>query len=422
MTKSFALVDCNNFYVSCERVFNPRLNSVPVAVLSNNDGCFVARSNEVKALGIPMGAPYFKYKELVERHDIVVLSSNYALYADMSRRVMATLRYFCPRVDVYSVDEAFCDLDVPDQFDFACKLRKSVGEWTGIPVSIGIAPSKTLAKLANHYAKKHPETGGVFVLDSDEKIEALLMNTPVEDLWGIGSRLATMLHSKEMYTAWDLRSADDTWVKKKMTVVGLRMVWELRGISCLSLEEAVAPKKSLTTSKSFGRPITDYQELAEALSAYTARVAEKLRTQKALASALSVFVIPKPDAFGNPLYTYQLDMVLPEPTAYTPLLTHYAKELLQRLYREGVSYRKVGIMLDGLIPETIIQPVLFPTSPVSTEKQKRVMAVMDTLNRASGKKALRFASEGFENPWKMRQEKRSQRFTTNWDELLSIKI
>lgn len=410
---SFALVDCNNFYVSCERVFNPKLWGVPVVVLSNNDGCFVARSNEAKALGIPMGAPLFQYKELIERHNVAVLSSNYALYGDMSRRVMQILMQFCPRIQVYSIDEAFCDLDVPDKMVFARRLRATIAKWTGLPVSIGIAPTKTLAKVANHYAKKNPKERGVFSL---EEPEALLKKTPVEDLWGIGSRLGAMLRKKQIYTAWDLRNADDTWVKRQMTVVGLRMVWELRGISCLSLEEAPPAKQSITTSKSFGRPVESLSEMSEALSAYAARVAEKLRRQKALASHLAVFVVSKTGE-----YTYQLDRGLPEPTAYTPLIVACAKELLNRLYREGVVYRKVGIMLSGLVPERHAQTTLFPGTNVPIVKQNKLMQLLDRANQEWGRKVLRFASEGVEQTWQMKQERRTARFTTRWNELLVVK-
>ncbi len=419
---TFALVDCNNFYVSCERVFNPKLKGVPVVVLSNNDGCVVARSNEAKALGIPMGAPLFQYKELIDRHDVAVFSSNYALYGDMSRRVMQVLKKFCPRVEVYSIDEAFCDIEVPDRVHFAKRLKATIAKWTGLPVSIGLAPTKTLAKVANHYAKKHPAVRGVFCLEEPEQIEALLKKTPVEDLWGIGSRLGAMLRKKQIFTAWDLRNADDSWVKRQMTVVGLRMVWELRGISCLSLEEAAPAKQSITTGKSFGRPVESFEELSEALSAYAAKVAEKLRRQKAVASHLSVYVVPKPGEFGETLYTYQLDMTLPEPTSYTPLIVHAAKELLSRLYREGVSYRKVGIMLSGLVLEQHAQPLLFPATKVPAAKQKKLMQALDAINSEWGRKVLRFASEGMEQGWQMRQQRRTARFTTRWSEILEILI
>lgn len=420
--KTFALIDCNNFYVSCERVFNPKLLGVPVVVLSNNDGCFIARSNEAKALGIPMGAPLFQYRELIERHDVSVFSSNFALYGDMSRRVMQVLKMFCPRVQVYSIDEAFCDVDVPGRLLFCKRLRATVAKWTGIPVSIGLAPTKTLAKVANRYAKKHAEERGVFILEGEGQIEAMLRETPVEDLWGIGSRLGALLRKKQMYTAWDLRNADDAWVKRQMTVVGLRMVWELRGISCLSLEEVAPAKQSITTSRSFGRPVTSYVELNEALSTYAVRVAEKLRRQKTLASHLSVFATPLPDKFGNTLYTYQLDMALPEPTSYTPLIVRFAKELLSRLYQEGVAYRKVGIMLSGLVLEKYAQPTLFPVTNVPAAKQKQLMQTLDEINGAFGRNVLRFASEGVDQEWKMKQERRTARFTTRWGELLTVNI
>lgn len=415
--KLFALVDCNNFYVSCERVFNPKLQNVPVVVLSNNDGCVIARSNEAKALGIAMGEPYFKVRDLIQKQRVAVLSSNYTLYGDMSRRVMQLLHEQCPEVHVYSIDEAFLDIRVPDPAAFARNLRATIAQWVGIPVSIGIAPTKTLAKIANRIAKKGD---GVFELTAKEAIEQKLRECSVNDVWGIGSKLTARLEGLGIATAWDLSQAEETWVRREMSVVGLRTVLELRGFSCLPLSAIPAAKQSVVTSKSFGRPVADYEEMREAFSAYMARAAEKIRRQGSLASHLSVFVVPKPQYGGKPLTYFNLEVILPEPTSYTPVLLHYGQMALQRLWRDKTAYRKVGVMLSGLIPEAHFQKDLFVKSPLSSQKQMNVMKVMDSLNEEYGRKTVRLASEGIEQNWQMRQEHRTPRYTTSWKEILRI--
>lgn len=413
--KRFALVDCNNFYVSCERVFQPKLVGVPTVVLSNNDGCIIARSNEAKALGIDMGAPYFKVRDLLAKEGVEVRSSNYTLYGDMSKRVMQTLEQFAPGVHIYSIDEAFLDVHIPDAFAFAKELRQTVSQWTGIPVSIGIASTKTLAKVANSLAKKE---GGVFEINDPEPI---LREFPVGKIWGIGRQLSARLEGKGICTAWDLSQADDHWVRRELSVVGLRTVMELRGVSCLPLEEAPLPKKSVVTSKSFGRPVSQYSELKEALASYTARAAEKIRKQRSLASYISIFVVPKPIFGGRSNTSYSLDLRLPEPTSYTPVLVHYGALALERLWRENTAYNKIGVMLADLVPEVYYQKDFFVRSPQSFERQSQVMRLMDQLNQNAGKKALRIASEGFKQEWQMRQEKRTPRYTTRWSELLQVK-
>ena len=414
----FTLVDCNNFYVSCERVFNPRLNG-PVAVLSNNDGCVVARSQEVKALGIPMGAPYFRYKDLMERHHVTIYSSNYTLYGDMSDRVMETLKTFTPDVQVYSVDEAFLHFPRVQTLEKLQGIRSRVKQWTGIPVSIGMARTKTLSKAANHLAKKR--ACGVVTLATDDEVENILREFPVEEIWGIGRQYAHFLRSKGIRTALQLRQAEDTWIKKHLTTVGLRIVWELRGISCLPLEELPAAKKSVICSKSFGHPIDNLHELCEATATYVARACEKIRAQGTLASYLSVFAVVH-ERHHNTYPTYKTGITLSEPTAYTPHLIETAKQLVSSLFRDGARYRKTGVLLGGLVPKDCSQLDLFEAHGKIKEKQDKIMRVMDMLNAEHGKKVLRTAAEGKPVPaWGMQRNMRSPAYTSKWENLLIVK-
>jgi DNA polymerase V len=418
----YVLVDCNNFYVSCERVFNPKLNGKAVVVLSNNDGCVIARSKEAKALGIPMGAPAFKNADFFQKHGVQACSSNYALYGDLSQRVMETLRTFTPSVEVYSIDEAFLFFEnQPLTEDYMRLIQERILQWTGIPTSIGIAPTKTLAKAANHAAKKFPQLQGICLLDTEEKREILLKSLNVEDVWGLGRQLSAFLHAHQMNTAWDVCQADDRWIRDQLSVVVLRTVWELRGNSCLLLEDAPPPRKAIMCSKSFGRPVEKMEELAEALSAYTARAAEKIRSQDCLTGYLEVFL--ETDRFKEDLrYSNSARIVLPQPTAYTPELIHYAKQALEIIFRKGLSYKKTGILLGALTPQNNFQPDLFEAPAKDLKKQQILMEIIDKKNKGKGKKLLRFASEGIEQPWQMRQKQRSSRFTTRWEELLTIRI
>lgn len=411
--KQFALLDCNNFYASCERVFNPKLIGVPVVVLSNNDGCVIARSNEAKELGITMGVPYFQCRDLIKRAGIKVCSSNYTLYGDMSARVMEILHAECPVVDVYSIDESFIDLAIPHVEQFSRELRNKIHRQVGIPVSIGVGPTKTLAKVANKLAKKE---SGVFLIDN---IEATLKNFPVENVWGIGRRLTARLQALGICTAWELSQVDENWIRREMSVVGLRTVLELRGISCMSLEEAPQSKQSICTSKSFGKPVTSLEDMGEALAVYTSRAAEKLRKQKSLVSHVSVFVVPHEGAIQN---HYQAELTLPEPSFYTPQILLYARQALKRLWRENTPYRKLGVILSGIIPESQLQRDFLAAPAVSLEKQKKLMALVDELNHKSGKKILRVASEGLNQEWQMQRQFLSPRYTTQWQEILKIKI
>lgn len=416
----FALLDCNNFYVSCERVFNPRLTGKPVVVLSNNDGCVIARSNEAKALGVPMGAPAFQCRDLFNRHNIISCSSNYALYGDMSHRVMQTLTQFTPDLQIYSIDEAFLLMNGPTPAD-ALKIRQTVLQWTGIPVSIGIASTKTLAKVANRHAKKKLPQQGVFILEEEKLIKEVLSDLPVEDVWGIGRQLTVKLRKHGIYTAWELAQAEETWIKKNFSVVVLRTVLELRGISCLSLSEAVPAKKSIICSRSFGRAVTELDELSEALASYTARAAEKLREQGSVASFIEVFLESKRSG-EEWVYAPAVQMILAEPTDYTPLLIQKAKEGLSRIFRSGLAYKKNGVMLGGILPHRFFQPNLFAMHKTPVEKQRKLMELLDRTNARYGSGTLKFAAEGLLQPWKMKRDNSSPHFTTCWEDLLCVRI
>ena len=418
--KNFALVDCNNFFVSCERVFNPWLCERPVVVLSNNDGCVVARSNEAKALGIPMGAPFFQYKDICTKHRVIVLSSNFSLYGQLSQRVMQTLGSFSPDMEIYSIDEAF--LLFPEEPPSATTelIRKTVHQWTGIPVSIGIAPTKTLAKIANRYAKKHMPQQGFFYLNDPNIRMDVLDRTPVGDVWGIGQRLASVLHSKGIRTAWEFACADDIWIKKQLSVVGLRTAWELRGISCLVLDEISPAKKSIICSRSFGSEIYAEDEIAESLSNYVSSAVEKLRNQESLTSALEVFIYT--NRFKQDYYSNSISIVLPQPTDYIPLLIHYAKYGLHKIFKNGCGYKRAGIMLSGIVPKKSFQQDLFVENKILNKKQDVVMNMMDQINEKYGRRTIKFAAQGVSPASKSQCNRRTARFMTCWNEILKIKI
>lgn len=404
-----ALIDCNNFYVSCERVFNPKLIGMPVVVLSNNDGCVVARSKEAKALGVPMGAPAFEWREVFERGKVRVLSSNYTLYGDLSGRVMEVLEGFSPEVEVYSIDEAF--LGVEDGA-IGEKIRERVLQWVGIPVSVGIAKTKTLAKIAAELAKRGR---GVVVL---EDATTVLKELPVEEVWGIGRRLGLRLKQEGIYSAWQFCEKDDAWIRKHFSVTVLRTVWELRGIKCLELNEVEEKKQSIMCSRSFGKYQEDLGALEEAVSAYASQAAEKMRRQDSLASHLDVFVTTSPHS-NKEFYANQIHLTLPEPTDYTPLLINWAKAGLRAIFKPGFFYKKCGVLLGGLVDKVEYQPDLFHQA-APTPKQKALMSLIDEMKQAG--KSLHFAAEGTQKPWKMKRESTTPRYTTSWKELLKIHI
>lgn len=427
---AYALVDCNNFYCSCERVFRPDLVGKPIIVLSNNDGCIISRSNEAKALGVQMAAPYFKQKRFLERNNVTVFSSNYPLYGDLSERVMNVLRTFCPDMEIYSIDEAFLRLDGFSAYnltEYAQRIRNTVFRWTGIPVSIGIAPTKTLAKIASHICKKAPESSGVFNMNdfwhSPENIDALLEKVPVQDIWGIGRRSAAKLANYGITTARQLRDRDNAWLQKKLTVTGLYTGLELRGISSIALEEAPPVRRSIRSSRSFGEPVTEKKDAQEAAVAYTVRAAEKLRREGLLASTISVFIKTNAHRPGDQHAEYCAH-TLDSPTDYTPLLVHHASEMLLRIFRAGHKYQKVGVLLSGLESKRNQQGSLMDiTSPETQEQaqtEARLMQVTDAINKKFGRGTVQYAGEGLRQPWKMKQNNLSPKYTTDWKELSEV--
>lgn len=421
--KIFALVDCNSFYVSCERVFDPVVRFKPVVVLSNNDGCAISRSNEAKAVGIAMGAPIFKCRDIVQQHDVKVFSANFVLYGDMSGRVMSVLSQFTPNMEIYSIDEAFLSLDGFEHLGlepYARQIRAEVKKQTGIPTSVGVSPTKTLSKIANHYAKDHPETGGVFCLMDEGTNGRILSQTPAGEVWGIGREKAQFLARHGIQTALQLKNAPDEWIKKHLTIVTLRTVWELRGTSCLSLEETVPDKKAIATTRTFGYEVTRLDEMQEAVAAYVSRSAEKLRRQRSVAGFLQVYVETNP--FKNaPYYRNSAGASIYPLSADTPSLIEIAKRALKRIYKEGLRYKSCGVILSNLCSEANEQDYLFEEKYQGSKRQ-RLMDVMDRYNRTTDSGKIFIASEGAGKPWFMRQAHRSRRFTTRWDELLEIKM
>jgi DNA polymerase V len=423
MNPVLALVDCNNFYVSAERVFQPRLEGKPVVVLSNNDGNIVARSNEAKKLGLKMGEPYFKRKTFLEEQGVAVFSSNYSLYADMSARVMETLQSFGAELEIYSIDEAFMvlregQLQTKGLNRLLQEVRAKVKRCTGIPVSVGAARTKTLAKLANERAKKDPWFEGVLDISEwgEEEVDKLLAATEVEDVWGIGSQWSTLLRHYGYSSAFDLKYAPERWVAQRLSVVAERTVLELRGVACIPLELAASPKKAMVSSRSFGQAVESVGELKEAVSSYTARLGEKLRRQWSAASVLQVFVRTSPFRVDEPQYAGHITLPLPQPTNYTPLLTHYACMGLEKIYRAGYRYHKAGVMVTGLSQQGV-QLSYLGEDAGQIEQQRRLMETVDSVNRRYGRDALRLVSAGIGREWQMKRGRVSPHYTTSWDDL-----
>ena len=422
MRTVFALVDCNNFYASCEKLFRPDLKHAPVAVLSNNDGCIIARSKEVKALGIKMGVPMFQVQDEIRKHGIVCFSSNYALYADMSNRVMSILEEEAPRLEVYSIDEAFMDLTgvdhVTDLLAFGKHVKAKVDQWTGITVGIGIAPTKTLAKLANHAAKKYPATGSVVDLMDPDRQKRLLALLDVGDVWGVGRRTTTRLKARGIHTALDLANADPKSICSEFSVVLERTIRELNGVSCLDLELLRPTKQQIICSRSFGHKVTDKQELREAIAKYTTRAAEKLRGEKRLCRLVSVFIRTSPFIPNEPQYSKTLSAELPNPTDDTRDLLEVADVLFRRIYRAGYRYAKGGVMLADFYEHGAIQQDLFRADNTKINS-KALMNVVDKINH-SGLGNVFFASQGVSPQWSMKREHLSPAYTTRWDELPKV--
>lgn len=442
MAETFGIIDCNNFYVSCERVFQPALDTKPVVVLSNNDGNIIARSNEAKALGITMGMPFFKAEPLIEKNDVTTFSSNYSLYGDMSRRVMDTIDQFVPALEHYSIDEAFVQLDSKTGEDDAHKIRDTVKKWTGIPVSVGIGSTKVLAKIANAIAKKSPNFSGVVDL-SGADADIYLKDFDVADIWGIGRRYAQFLKSEDkndnpqldlweasgfermreklkIETALDLKNCDDKWLRKHLTVKGQRIAWELRGISCLPLELFEKPKKGLCCSRSFGQGIKTIEDLRQAVAMHTARAGEKLRRQSLAATHLTVFISTSSFCLNpDEIYSASASRQMLVPTAYSPAILENAYSLLERIYKPGFEYRKAGILLSDITFDNAKQQSFF--LKVDEKKQTGLMQAVDKINGRFGRHTIRPLAMGFEHKWKMKQEKLSSRYTTRLNEIPNVR-
>lgn len=417
-----ALVDCNNFYVSCERMFNPRLEGKPVVVLSNNDGCAVARSNEVKALGVKMSDPWFKMEKLAKQHGIIALSSNYTLYGDLSARVMSVLSNFSPNQEIYSIDECFLDLDGFDSetlMAYGQTIRQAVKQNVGIPVCVGIAATKTLAKLANHCAKKGlAGEGGVcdFGRLNESELSTLFAGIPVGEIWGVGRRITEKLNTMGIHTIENLRTASQKTIREQFSVVLERTLQELNGIPCVELEEAGKPRQQIMVSRSFGSSVTTLADLAESISYFTTTAAEKLRKDGSVASSICVYIRTNPFKEKEPQYQRSVIVPLFQPSADTMTLISAALTGLESIYRHGFYYKKTGVLLMGLQSKGTVQATLFDDM-ASQAKSDRMMSVMDTINRKMGKGSLTIAASGIRNNWAMRRERKSPAYTTDWNEL-----
>ena len=421
MNNAIALLDCNNFYASCERVFDASVKEKPIVVLSNNDGCVIARSEEAKAIGVTMGSPLFKILDLLETHEAEIFSSNYALYGDMSWRVMNLLHNFTPEVEIYSIDEAFLNLEPRKNSldNLAHSIREKMYKWTGIPVSIGIAETKVLAKIANKRAKKDElREKGILNLYRSDKTEPILKETLVEDVWGIGYRSTSKLKANDILTAWQLRETDNRFIRRLLTVVGARVALELRGIKCLPFEQVQTKKHSITCSRSFGQTITNYCQIKEAALYFLTRACEKMRKYNLAANAVTVFIgtdrfrpVPEPH-INSATYTSTY------PTDSNQELQEWTLQTLERIYKKGFEYRKAGIILSGLVPSEKLTKRMFDDEQF--QKQHNLMKAIDELNQKFGKDTVRFGSVKSEGNWKMKQTRKSQSYTTNWNEILVV--
>jgi DNA polymerase V len=419
----FALVDVNNFYVSCERVFAPKLEDVPMVVLSNNDGCAVARSAEVKALGVKMGTPWFQMKDLAQQHGIQAYSSNYTLYGDMSGRVVEVLRKFTPNLEVYSIDESFLQIETvlkqyADPTSLGQIIKQDVKDTTGLPVCVGIGASKTLAKLANHLAKKNPQFAGVCDISSMPKamLYQWMAETAVGEVWGIGGKTAKKLKELKINSIFDLVQISPQAMRQQFGVVIERICYELRGVSCLQLEEVAPAKQQIISSRSFGKPVTSLEGLSESVATHAARGAEKLRTQKSVTGALTIFVQTNSHKPFEPQHHQSITVVLSDPSDNTLTITSAALNGLKQIYKVGFKYKKAGVILNLLADKPTMQQSLFDDMEVKG-KSAGLMKAMDSINSRFGNAAIKTAAAGTKQDWQMRSNNRSPNYTTQWDEL-----
>ena len=414
--KSIAIIDVNNFYVSCERVFNPKLENKPVVVLSNNDGCAISRSNEAKALGIKMGTPWFKFKEFAKQENVTALSSNYTLYLDMSHRVMTLLSKFSPDQEIYSVDESFLDLTTfksKDLIKYGQQIKTKIKQWTGLPVSIGIGSTKTLSKLANHIAKKNPSFKGVCNLNAmdQDTLETWMSHIPVNEVWGVGRSLAPKLNQLGIISVLDLKNADPDYIRQQFSIVLEKTVRELNGVMCMELKDVEEPNKEIMVSRSFGRRVKDKQELIEAITSYTSRAAERMRKQESVATSLYVYIRTSSHD-DKKQYANGVNIPLFQPSDDSMVLTNAALLGLDYIYRDGYDYQKAGITLCNLTSKHKMQGNLFNDTIAHSR-----MKIMDTINqRWKGK--LKLGSEGVTKEWEMKAQFKSRNYTTNWDQLM----
>tara|TARA_Y100001970_G_scaffold168379_1_gene205938 strand:- start:1241 stop:2518 length:1278 start_codon:yes stop_codon:yes gene_type:complete len=416
-TKKIALVDCNSFYVSCERLFNPKIQYKPVVVLSNNDGCVISRSREAKVLGIKMGEPYFKVKELIKKNKVHIFSSNYALYGDLSRRVMKVLKTFSPNVEIYSIDEAFIDLSFLDEKNiekYGKEIRKKILKWTGIPTSVGISSTKTLSKVANHIAKKE-KTGVIYL---NENIDEKLKIFPIENVWGVGKQLSKFYKKNGIENAYQLKKASNTWVKKGTNVLGSRTAMELRGVTCISLEIQEEKRKNCCVSRSFGKKVNDLQRLEEAVTTYCLNAAEKIRGDNQLCKRLTVFIRTSPFNKNRKYYSNARTIDLPIPTSNSIELVKNARRALKIIYKSSFYYQKAGVILSKLRDSDGKDINLL--TPLLEDKSKKLMKAIDYTNMKYGRHAISIASAGINKGWKMRKEHSSKIDTASFDYLPKV--
>jgi len=409
----YALVDCNNFFVSCERVFDSRLEGKPVIVLSNNDGCAIARSNEAKALGIGMGANFFEIEDIVKKHNVQVFSTNFVLYADMSLRVKGLLSRFCPAIEDYSIDESFLDFSGFDLYnlkEYCTEIAQTIKQGTGIPVSVGVAPTKTLSKVANKFAKKYPGYESVCVIDTDEKRIKALQKVEIGDVWGIGRQYTKRLTALGIKTAYDFTQLPQAFIRKNMTVVGERTWSELRGVPCIDMEYVTPPKQSIMVSRSFGKMVDDYTTLSEAVATYTSMAAAKLRKQKSCAKAMLVFIDSNPFREDLEQYSRHIILTLPVASNSSQELINYALEGLEKIFRPKILYKKAGVLFMDICLEKHVQGNLFDA--IDRKKHHDLMVVMDRVNDYYGRNTLKIAAMGDGQAWKIKQERLSPCYTT----------
>ena len=419
LNRSFALVDCNNFYASCERIFNPKLIGKPLVVLSNNDGCIITRSAEAKNLGIKMGEPYFKAKKIIQKNNVKVFSSNYALYGDISQRVMEILSGFSPDVEIYSIDEAFLGFDGFKNYELNtyCKhMREKIEKWVGIPVSIGLSKTKTLAKMANHLAKKNLNYAGVCILKNKSSIDKALKETEINDVWGIGRRSSIFLKRYNIGTAKDFTLLDQQWIRKNMGIIGEKIYFELKGVSCLNLELLPSNKKNCCVSRSFSKPVEKLNDLEESISNYGVRAAEKIREEKLVAQSMSIFISTNYFNKRERQYSNSIKLQLTFPTSNSIKIVKRAIEGIRQIYRNGYRYKKAGIILHELNKASETRGLF----DMDRKQSDSMMKIIDQINHRYGGVVIKLASEGIEKKWSMKRDRVSQCYTTRFEELKEV--